>query len=399
MKRAVSIVVALGLVALGAAGCSKSKLRVDEARLVVDGRVLLTQRGKSPRPVEKATTIHYGDRVKLVTGTARIATGDGTTYELRCGRIGCAEATDFRLASDPTLEGGDLLVTAGKAPVLVHTAGSEVEVTGAARVSRSLAVSAASYRGDVVLRSGGRPFTVRALRQAAVPAIGVLPTSATPLAYDDADEWDRRFLGAAMAFGRELEARGRAFGPNVRAGEGRTAGFYEQLLPELAREPAFDTSLLTVGRPPGETLVGATIAVASRTASFVERWRSLFGFRDEGAAWGLVALDQAVSDGPSLVSRLDTAIGRAPLRFSGPTVLAAGGDTATATTTTTTSAPTRGGGGSTTTRPPSTTTTTTGNTTTSTTSTTQLRQVLPPTPADPLVAPVVDTIGGLLPPQ
>ena len=390
MKRALAIGLALGVLVLGASGCSKKKLQPGEARLTVSGRVLLTERGKDTRPVEKATTIHYGDRVKVVSGTARIEVHDGVAYDLRCGVIGCAESSDFRLASDPTLEGGDVLVTTKQAPVLIHAAGSEVEVTGAARVDRSLAVTAAVYQGSAVLRSGGRPFTVRALRQATVPAIGVLPTAASPLAYDDSDEWDRRFLGAAMAFGRELEARGRAFGPNVRPGEGRTAGFYKQLLPPLDDEAAFDTSLLTVNRPPGETLVGATIAVVGKTSSFLDRWRAVFGFRDEGAAWGLVALDQGVTDGPALVSSLDAAIGRAPLRFSGPTVVAAG-------PTTTTTTPSGGGGGATTTTRPSPTTTTT--------TTTQ-----PPgpggpvptpttgTPVDPLVAPVVDTLNGLLNP-
>lgn len=395
MKRALSIGLVLCVVVLGAAGCSKKKLQPGEARLSVSGRVLLTERGKSPKPVEKDTVIHFGDRVKLITGTARIASADGTTYDLRCGPIGCAEATDFRLASDPTLEGGDLLVTAGRTPVLVHAAGSEVEVSGAARLARSLAVSAAVYRGRAVLRTGGRPFTVPALRQAAVPAIGVLPTAATPLAYDEGDEWDKRFLGAAMAFGRELEARGRAFGPNVRAGEGRTAGFYKLLLPELDREPGFDTSLLTASRSPGETLVGATIAVAGKTASFAERWRSVFGFRDEGAAWGLVALDQGVTDGPSLVGRLDAAIGRAPLRFSGPAVLASGPAT---TTTTTTVAPRAGGGGgggstgtTTTTQPPTTSPPTTQPPITT-------PPTIPPTTGDPLVQQVVDTLNGLLDP-
>jgi hypothetical protein len=400
MKRALSVGLALVVVASVGAGCSRQELRPGEARLSVSGRVLLAKPGKAPKPVEKDAVIHYGDRVKLVAGTARIEAADGAGYELRCGAIGCADATDFRLASDPTLEAGDLLVSAGPKPVLVHAAGSEVEVAGVARLSRSLAVSAAAYRGHVVLRSGGRPFTVHALRQAAVPAIGVLPTAATPLAYDDGDEWDRRLLGAAMAFGRELEARGRAFGPNVRPGEGRTAGFYEQLLPELDREPAFQTSWLTAGRSPGETLVGATIAVAGSRASFPERWRNVFGFRDEGAAWGLVALDQGVTDGPSVVARLDVAIGRAPLRFSEPTVLAS----APATTTTTTSGtvPRRGGegGNGSTTSPSSPSSPTTTTTPATTTPTTQPRQVLPTsTPTDPLVVQVVDTLNGLLNPQ
>lgn len=389
MRRPLAIGLVVGLLAVGAAGCSRDKLRPGEARLDVEGRALVTERGKSAKVVEGTRRLHYGDRVKLEQGTAKVVSGDGRTYELRCQGDAC---TELELAATPTLVTGDLLVATDRAPVVVRTAGSEVEVAGAARVSRSLAVSAAAYRGDVVLRSGGPAFTVRALRQASIPAIGVLPTAAVPVAYDDNDHWDRRFLGAAIAFGRELEARSRAFGPNVRAGEGRTPGFYKQLVPALDREASFDGSLLDGARPPGETLVGAVITVAGTQASFGERWRSVFRFRDEGAAWGLVALDQAVSDAPALVRELDLAIGRAPLRFSGPATVAAA---PRAGTTPTTVRP-NGARGSTT------TTTRPRLGTTPTTQPDDPDEPVPPvttnTPLDPLVAPVVDTLNGLLEP-
>jgi len=389
MRRSLAIGLAVGLLAIGAAGCSRDKLRPGEARLDVDGRALVTERGKEAKVVERSQKLHFGDRVKLEQGTARVVSGDGRTYDLRCAGDSC---TELELAASPTLVGGDLLVSTEKAPVVVRTAGSEVEVAGSARVSRSLAVSAAAYRGNVVLRSGGPAFTLPALRQASIPAIGVLPTAAVPLAYNDGDEWDRRYLGAAMAFGRELEARSRAFGPNVRAGEGRTPGFYKQLLPALDGESSFDASLLDGARPPGETLVGAVITVAGKQASFGERWRSVFRFRDEGAAWGLVALDQAVSDSPAVVRELDLAIGRAPLRFSGPSfVAAAPGPTAGPTTVQPGSS---GGSTSTTTRPRTTTTTTTQPEDPDD----PIPPVTTPTPLDPVVAPVVDTLNGLLEP-
>ncbi|HVF73408.1 MAG TPA: hypothetical protein VM938_00060 [Acidimicrobiales bacterium] len=391
MKRSLSMVLVAGLLAVGAAGCSRDKLRSGEARLDVEGRALVSVAGKAAKVVERSQRLHFGDRVKLEQGTARVVSGDGRSYDLRCAADSC---TEFELAASPNLMTGDLLVATEGAPVVVRTAGSEVEVTGAARVSRSLAVSAAAYRGHVVLRSGGPAFTVPALRQASIPAIGVLPTSAAPVAYNDTDEWDRRHLGAAMAFGRELEARSRAFGPNVRAGEGRTPGFYKQVLPALDNEPSFAASLLDGARPPGETLVGAVITVAGKQSSFGERWQSVFRFRDEGAAWGLVALDQAVADAPALVRDLDLAIGRAPLGFSGPATVAAGPSPTTPT-------PTRpgpgGSGGSTTT-----TTRPRNGGTTPTTQPDDPDEPVPPvttqTPIDPLVAPVVDTLNGLLDP-
>jgi hypothetical protein len=397
MKRWGALGLVVGVLAFGA-GCSRDGLRPGEARLTFTGQVLLGEAGKALQAVTGERRIHDGDRVKVVAGEARIATASGVVYELR--------RTDFLLSSSPTLTAGELLVQSPKREVRVRSAGSEVLVRGAARLSRSLALTAGVYEGRAVLRSGGRDFALPALRQAAVPAIGVLPTAATPVAYDDGDTWDRRFLGAAMAFGRELEARSRAFGPNVARGEGRTPGFYRLLLPELEEETGFTASLLTPSRPPGETLVGATLAVSGESGSFAERWRGIFGFRDEGAPWGLVALDQGVSDAADpVLRRLDTAIGRAPLRFSG-------GTTALGPTTATTAAPAGGGssggggggggGGS----RPTTTTTQPGPTTTQpgpgpTTPTTQPPVTVPPpvtgTPVEPLVEPVVDTLNGLLP--
>ena len=396
MKRWLALGLVVGVVAGGAA-CSRDGLRPGEARLTFTGRVLLGEDGKALKPVAGDRRIHDGDRVKVVAGEARIATASGVVYELR--------ESDFGLAPSPTLTMGELLVQSPRREVRVQAAGSEVLVRGAARLSRSLALTAGVYEGRAVLRSGGRDFTVRALRQAAVPAIGVLPTAATPVAYDDDDAWDRRFLGAAMAFGRELEARSRAFGPNVAPGEGRTPGFYRLLLPELEDETGFTAALLTPSRPPGETLVGATLAVSGRSGSFAERWRGVFGFRDEGAPWGLVALDQGVSDAADpVLRRLDSAIGRAPLRFSGGT--AALGPATTPTTTSGAGGGSSGGGGgggggqrptTTTTTQPGPTTPTTQPGPTSTTTTTTLPPVTTDTPADPLVEPVVDTLNGLLP--
>jgi hypothetical protein len=402
MRRFLALGLVVGVFAVGAAGCNRDRLRPDEARLTLSGRALVSEDGGPLKPVDGARRIHVGDRVKMTTGSARVESADGRTYELRCDGEACAEGSDFEWSARPTLLNGEVLVSTQRKPVVIEAAGSEVEVTGLARVSRSLAVSAAAYRGDVVLRSGGRPFTVPALRQAAVPALGVLPTTASPVAYDEGDEWDRRVLGAAIAFGRELEARSQAFGANLRAGEGRTVGFYKMVVLALDAEPAFGPAMVDGARKPGETLVGAVIAAKSKKASFAQRWREVFAFRDEGAAWGLVAMDQGVSEGTQLVSELDAAMGRAPLQFSGPATLAApvlsGGPASGTGTAPTTRPTTPGTSTTTTTRPPTGGTTTTqppddddGPLPTPTTA----------TPADPvlvpLVEPVVNTLNGLLP--
>jgi hypothetical protein len=91
----------------------------------------------------------------------------------------------------------------------------------------------------------------------------------------------------------------------------------------LDHQPAFSDSLLrstatTLGpRPPGELLVGVAIALTGGRGSFTQRWQEVWDFRDQGAAWGLVALDQA-NDGARLLGLIGQAIGSTLLVFTAP---------------------------------------------------------------------------------
>jgi hypothetical protein len=190
---------------------------------------------------------------------------------------------------------------------------------GAAHITRGLGVTAASYAGDLAVTSAGRDLMVPALRQAGVPGPGLLPAAPTPLDYRADNPWDRRYLGDAIDLGDELQGRSEGFTAQLAPGEGHTAGFYRQLLPALESEQAFTQALLPPDMAPGETLVGAAIAVQGKTGNFLDRWRSVFGFHDQGARWGLVALDQHVTRGP-LLSEVDDALGR---RSVGATTAAA----------------------------------------------------------------------------
>ena len=187
-------------------------------------------------------------------------------------------------------------------------------------MTRGLATEAASYAGDLNLESAGRQLTVPALRQAAVPGPGLVPTTPVPLDYRADNPWDRRYLGDAIELGDELQARSQGFTAQLAPGEGHTAGFYRQLLPDLEGERAFDQGLIDPGIPPGDTLVGAAIAAESRRGAFGDRWRGVFSFRAQGARWGLVALEQRVTRAP-LLSTVDAALGRLG---TGAATLAAG---------------------------------------------------------------------------
>lgn len=306
---------ALLVVAIAGVACSRDSIPEGAARLTSTGRVLVTEPGGRPRSME-AGTVKAGSTVTVVEGWARLAVAGGTTYELR-------PSATFVVGRTPELTTGQLLVEAPTRRVTVASAGSAVVVDGVARITRSLGLDAAVYRGQAVLQSAGREFPVPALRQAAIPALGIVPTAATPLRVDPDDAWDRRLLAEAIALADELEARSLAFGPNVRPELPRDGSFFKDLLPGLGQEPAFSDTLLVPGRPAGETLVGASIVTASAKGAFGDRWQAVFGFRSEGATWGLVAMDQGVG-APAALTTVDAAVGRTRVRFAAPGPAAGG---------------------------------------------------------------------------
>jgi hypothetical protein len=286
------------------AGCTGRALGPGEGRLSASGRAQVATPGHRWASVSGTRTLHAGDRVRVLRGDAKIDLSKGRTLELRQG-------SSVQVQQVPAVLSGDVLATARDVSVSVSAAGTKARVAqGATHVSRSLAVVVASYSGTTHVDSAGREIDVPALRQAGVPAPGLIPAKPVPLAYDVHNPWDRRFLGDAIELGEELAARSQGFTAQLAPDEGHTAGFYRQLLPDLDTERSFDQSLVDPAAAPGETLVGAAIAVEGRRGGFVHRWQSVFEFRAEGARWGLVALDQRVSRAP-LLSSIDQALGRA----------------------------------------------------------------------------------------
>lgn len=410
MKRVLLLAV-LVLVAAGGA-CSRDGLDPGEARVSVSrgANVVVAAPGKAGERVSGERTFPAGSTVTVVAGRAGVELASGPELELRRG-------SELRLGRQPSLLRGDLLVSStGDNPLTVLAAGSEVRVRGSARLARDLAISAASYRGSLRLNSAGRILDVPALRQGDIPSLGVVPSRPEPLDYDPDDQWDRRFLGEAIELGEELEAKSEGFTSSLRPGEGRTPGYFRLLVPALESEPGFGPPLLRDGRPPGETLVGATIAVSTSQGSFVARWREVFSFRDDGAPWGLVALDQRVDDSDALVQSLDAAIGRAGLAFAPPAGGAPGarspaGGSGTLDTTSTGSGTQSGGGGGTPGSVPSPPTSSPSAPAPTPTVPRVPPTTLPPPTLPPLVGspqppgepqpvapvqPLVDTIGGLL---
>ena len=343
MKRASALLLA-GALLLGA-GCSRDPVAPGQARLTFDGRVLVASKGSAYRPAKDGATLSSGDKVKVASGTASL--------ELAGGALDLRRSSEVLIGKVPTLLAGESLVTSQKRALEVRAGDAIARVDGAARLERTLAVTLASYAGTARLSTTGRRLDVPALRQATTPAAGVLPARPSPITVDEDDAWDRRFLGVAIELDRQLETRSTGFTSQLAPDEGRTVGFFKQVLPKLADEPAFSAQLLEAEREPGETLVGASIALVGTRGSFLSRWASSFAFREDGAAWGIVALDQAVKDVPGLTGTIDAAIGASPLRFAlggfgavtgdGPGRTPGGGGSTPTTTPTTT--PGGGGGG------------------------------------------------------
>ena len=68
------------------------------------------------------------------------------------------------------------------------------------------------------------------------------------------------------------------------------------------------TPELLGGRAAGENLIGLTL-VSLDEGDFVDRIQRVFGFRTQGATWGLVAADRGINPNPVL-GDLETALGR-----------------------------------------------------------------------------------------
>lgn len=316
-RRWVVALLAVVLVAGAVTGCTRSK-SAPAGRIVVDGQAEISRPGEDRREITGGRDLDIGDRVRMLRGTAVVRMPGDRRLELRLGSDIELQSTGESDAVRLVLIGGDLLAVSGAAPLAVDVTGADVTVQGEARISRGVALLVAAYKGTAQLSAGGSTLTVGALRQAALPATGVFPVKATPLEYSPADGWDQRYLSDAIDLSNQLAARSQGFTAQLGPTEGRSLAYFRDLFPRLAAEPGFISSLVNPARPPGDTLVGAAITLEGTRGTFAERWGAVFGFRDEGAPWGLVALDQGVSRGP-LLEAVEGALGRGPTQFaSGP---------------------------------------------------------------------------------
>lgn len=307
MRRIIAVTAALAaLLVIG--GCDAASNRAG-VRLDVNGQVEVVEPGHRVKNVTRGATLTAGQRVRVVRGTATVHLSSDAQLELRTGSELEMKPGINGSGLRPVLQAGDLLVKAGRQRVTVDAMSTAVRVLGGSvHLSRGLTLLVATYSGSADVESAGRAITVPALRQVVVAAVGLLPAHPSPLEPSTGDSWDLRFLGDAIELGNQLNARSRGFTGQVRAEQSRSPDFFRQLFPRLQGESLFGT-LFDPDRSPGETLVGAAIVLEAGDSSFQDRWMAVFGFRDEGASWGLVARELGVAGRP-LLEALDAAIGR-----------------------------------------------------------------------------------------
>jgi hypothetical protein len=315
----------------------------EQARFRVEGAASVTASDGTTRTIADATeVVDFGDQLVMEAGTGVLELAGGASYELR-HRDGAGTALEVGVT--PRVTAGDVLVVGGfPAPVAVDTA--TLTAQGALRVDADELVAGA-YAGRARVTGVGDIGEVQGLRRLVLVA-GATPE---PVTFDGSDEWDRRFLGEAIAFGDRLEALARGYTSDLAPEQGRSPEFFQSVLPALAEERELSEDLLDPSRSPGETLVGAAIVVQGRRGTFRERWEAVFAFRAAGAAWGLVALDQGVSSAPVLdtielaIDASGGTVASAPTTTSPrprptvPTTTSPGAPPTTGTTTTTTAPP------------------------------------------------------------
>ena len=314
-----AVVLVAGGVAVGAHLLDgESPLPTAGGRVHLDGTASVVRSDGSAGALRDGDIVHPGDEIEVTDGTMVLELAAGGAVEGRAGHDG-ADDSLLEVGAPVRLLAGDLLAT-GPSGVAVDAAGTIVtlddgddgdgaEGESAARVSRDLAVTTSTYLGAVAVDSAGEHRVVDALRELSVSSVGRLPADVEPVRTDATDPWDLRYLGEAIDLTRRLDTLSRSF---TVLGTDLDVDDLGRLLPAVgdAGDDDVDPSMLAPDRRAGETIVGA--AIATRTGgpgSLAERWHSVFSFRDDGATWGLVALDHGV-DGVELLADVEAALGR-----------------------------------------------------------------------------------------
>lgn len=303
LSSAILTVLIAGLVVAGVDSVDRNKVAPGTARLEPSGLVEVSVAGAPFVRASHGRTLRARDQVRVIDGRAVLELTK-SKVELRAGSVLTIHEKDQPTAI--SLDDGDLLIEAGRGDTVAVDGGTAVvKVAGSAKLRRGVSLAAGVYTGTARFERNDQGLNVSQYRQAAVVGTGILPPAAEPLSLAQSDEWDRRMLGPVMALDEQLMLITQAFEADAPAAVGPET--YKEWVPRASGLPL--TSEMLAGRAVGENLVGVTL-VALDKGDFLTRFQSIFGFRAEGASWGLVAADRAINPNPVL-SDLEVALGKA----------------------------------------------------------------------------------------
>jgi hypothetical protein len=399
------------LVTVGLAGCGSKSSGL--GRLTVDGQVQVIAANGAAHGAHSGEVLSAGDTVAVSSGGAGVRLLPGGELQLRPG-------TQLMIDRTPRLKVGAVLIqpsgrtveiSALAATLVVHSGVAQLAI-GAPTTGLTAKVYQATAELDI---AGNPPAPIAAPRQIRLTPETRLPVQATPLQYQDSDNWDHLYLGDAARISTQLAAAAAGFNSQIPASQGKDPGFYQQLLPALGSEPDFAAAfqVLQHQQPsaagatskPGDYLIASVIAIHGSRGSFESRMSDELSFFSQGAQWGFVAYDQGVMDLTGVLNDVLAGINRATLPVSGAPAsqIAIGPPATTAAPTTPTTRPGRPS--------PVTTTTTPANprqphpTTTTTTTVTGPPLIQLPVPVlpgvlgtllNPLIDPLIQALNNLL---
>ncbi|HTC80525.1 MAG TPA: hypothetical protein VK848_03245, partial [Acidimicrobiia bacterium] len=303
LSSAIITVMVAGLVVAGVDNVDRNKVKEGTARLDSSGLVEVSIGGSPFVRASHGRTLGAKDQVRVVDGQAVLALPHNSKVELRAG-----SALTVNGAAEPeiSLDAGDLLVETGRGDTVTVDGGTSlVAVAGSAKLRRGVPPAAGVYEGTARLQRNEQGLTIPQYRQAAVVGTGILPPVPGPLSLSPTDESDRRMLGPVMALDEQLTLFAHSFEAEAPASPG--ADFYKSISPTVASLPI--TPDLLGGRAPGENLIGLTLVGLDTKGDFLDRFQRIFGFRAQGASWGLVAADRAINPNPVLTD-LEEAMGK-----------------------------------------------------------------------------------------
>ena len=286
-------------------------------RLTVTGVVQYASAHGTLHPTGSGQVLRAGDLVQVTSGTALIRLVPDGVVELRAG-------TAVTVDEVPRLTAGDVLIEPAAHPLRVSSANATLVVpAGAAQLAMNAGLdgglTAKVYRDRSSLQIEGNPsLAIAAPREALLKVTSRLPIPATPLRYDDTDAWDRRYLATVEAFSRQLTAAATGFNAQLPSGQTHDAVYYQRLLPELMTSVVAESLQGQAPAKPGDDLIALAMAMRGRRGAFGDRLRQELAFKADGADWGLVSVDQGISDLGQVLNDVLAAIDRASLPFTAP---------------------------------------------------------------------------------